>query len=186
MHRLAPKQFLAANSLVLKQGQRLDAQHLREQLASAGYRAVAQVIEHGEYALRGSLFDLYPMGSSLPYRIDFFGDEIDSLRSFDPETQRTLEVISEINLLPAHEFPLTEEGIAYFRQNWREHFSGNPLQSPLYESISRGESAAGIEYYLPLFFCPNSSFIRLPAQPKHCHYLRRSSGYHHIVYPRNS
>ncbi|HVV68389.1 MAG TPA: transcription-repair coupling factor [Gammaproteobacteria bacterium] len=152
MHRLPPRGYLEGNCLFLKQGQRLALQVFREQLDKAGYRHVSQVMQHAEYTVRGSLLDVFPMGSDVPYRIDLFDDEIDSLRTFDPESQRTLEVISEINLLPAHEFPLTADGIGHFRQAWREHFSGNPMQSPLYQSISQGESAAGIEYWLPLFF----------------------------------
>lgn len=152
MHHLAPRQFLDANSFVVSKGQKMDSYLLREQLDHGGYRCVSQVMEHGEYAIRGSLFDVFPMGSPLPYRLDFFADEVDSLRSFDPETQRTLNVINEVRLLPAHEFLLTQEGIALFRQNWRERFPGNPLQSVIYQNVSRGESAPGIEYYLPLFF----------------------------------
>lgn len=109
-------------------------------------------MEHGEYALRGSILDVFPMGCSEPYRIDLFDNEIDSLRIFDPQTQRTLETIEEIRLLPAHEFPLTPDAITHFRQAWRERFHGNPAESALYQSITRGESAPGIEYYLPLFF----------------------------------
>ncbi len=165
MHRLAPRGYLEGNCLFLKQGQHLSPTVFREQLDKAGYRYVSQVMQHAEYTVRGSLLDVFPMGSDVPYRIDLFDDEIDSLRTFDPESQRTLEVISEVNLLPAHEFPLTAEGIAHFRQAWREHFTGNPVQSPLYQSISQGESASGIEYYLPLFFDQTHTlFDYLPPQ----------------------
>jgi transcription-repair coupling factor (superfamily II helicase) len=165
MHRLPPRSHLEAQSLVIEQGQRLNVETFREELVKAGYHAVSQVMAHGEYAVRGSLLDIFPMGSNVPFRIDLFDDEVDSLRTFDPETQRTAEKISAVRLLPAHEFPLTPAAITEFRQNWREHFQGNPLQSPLYEAISHGEAAAGIEYYLPLFFPQTQTlFDYLPEQ----------------------
>ncbi|HGB9684234.1 TPA: transcription-repair coupling factor, partial [Escherichia coli] len=105
MQRVCPHSFLHGHALVMKKGQRLSRDALRTQLDSAGYRHVDQVMEHGEYATRGALLDLFPMGSELPYRLDFFDDEIDSLRVFDVDSQRTLEEVEEINLLPAHEFP---------------------------------------------------------------------------------
>ncbi len=164
MHRLAPQEYLGGHSFMLKPGQQLQLHAFREQLEKAGYRHVTQVMEHGEYAVRGSIIDVFPMGSAEPYRIDLFDDEIDSLRTFEPETQRTIAVINEIRLLPAHEFPLTKEAIETFRQNWREHFHGNPAESSLYQSISRAESAAGIEYYLALFFKETSTlFAYLPS-----------------------
>ncbi len=152
MHRVAPRSYLQGHSLLLKTGQSLALPAFRTRLEEAGYRHVDQVIAHGEYAVRGSLVDVFPMGSETPFRLDLLDEELDSLRTFDPDTQRTLAVVHEISLLPAHEFPLTAEGISQFRQAWRAHFSGNPTQSPLYESISQGESATGVEYYLPLFF----------------------------------
>lgn len=159
MTRLAPRGYIEANSFVLAKGDRLILENFRQRLESHGYRNVAQVMEHGEFATRGSIIDLYPMGSQLPFRIDLFGDEVDSIRTFDPETQRTIQTIEKINLLPAREFPLTEDAISLFRQNWRAKFTGNPLNSPIYQSISQGESAAGIEYYLPLFFDKTSTLF---------------------------
>nr|VFJ99461.1 MAG: transcription-repair coupling factor (superfamily II helicase) [Candidatus Kentron sp. H]VFJ99542.1 MAG: transcription-repair coupling factor (superfamily II helicase) [Candidatus Kentron sp. H]VFK04423.1 MAG: transcription-repair coupling factor (superfamily II helicase) [Candidatus Kentron sp. H] len=152
MTRLAPRDYLEGNALVLANGDRLDMDRMRERFTIAGYRAVGQVMEHGEFAVRGSLLDLYPMGSPLPYRIDLLGNEVDSIRVFDPETQRSLKKVSRIDLLPAREFPMTEAAIHRFRGNWRTHFSGNPTDSLLYRDISNGVAPSGIEYYLPLFF----------------------------------
>ena len=120
---------------------------------------VSQVREHGEFAIRGSIIDLFPMGSKTPFRIDLFDDEVDSIRIFSPDTQRSLEKIAEIRLLPAKEFPLTEEAIEHFRQTWRSQFSGNPLKSPIYQDISEGICAPGIEYYLPFFFEKTATFL---------------------------
>ncbi|MFT3741160.1 MAG: transcription-repair coupling factor [Gammaproteobacteria bacterium] len=165
MQRLPPRDYLEQNSFVLKTGQKLSLTNLREQLQKAGYRSVSQVMEHGEYAVRGSLFDVFPMGSDVPFRIDLFDDEIDSLRTFDPETQRTLDIIAEINLLPAHEFPLTPEGVEHFRQAWRTHFSVNPIDCPIYQGVSQQESPPGIEYFLSLFFSQTQTLLDyLPAQ----------------------
>lgn len=150
--KIAPREYIEANSLVLKLKDRLDLDVFRKRLQQHGYRVVDQVMEHGEFAIRGSILDLYPMGSTLPYRIDLFDNEVDSIRTFDPETQRSIETIETINLLPAREFPLTEEAITKFRQEWRAKFTGNPLNAPIYQNISQAESAPGIEYYLPLFF----------------------------------
>ncbi|MDF3055308.1 MAG: mfd, partial [Gammaproteobacteria bacterium] len=152
MHRLMPRDYLVAHSFVVSKGQILDPMTFRTHLEKCGYHMVSQVMEPGEYAVRGALLDVFPMGSKHPYRIDLMNDEVDSLRVFDTSTQRTLQVIDEVRLLPAHEFPLTGEGINTFRQNWRTYFSGNPLQCPIYEDVSNGRSAAGLEYYLPLFF----------------------------------
>ncbi|MEE9302848.1 MAG: transcription-repair coupling factor, partial [Thiotrichaceae bacterium] len=152
MHRLAPTDFVNANTLTLNIGDTLDTELLREELERSGYRHVSQVLEHGEYTTRGSLIDLFPMGSSQPFRIDLFDDEIETIRSFDPETQRSLEKINHIELLPAHEFPFTKEGILTFKQNYRTQIEGDLTQSIIYSNISEGTAPAGIEYYLPLFF----------------------------------
>ncbi|MCL5668622.1 MAG: transcription-repair coupling factor [Gammaproteobacteria bacterium] len=152
MHRLAPREYMEARSLVLDTGQTLDSVTMRRRLETNGYRCVSQVMEHGEFAVRGSLIDLFPMGSAAPYRIDLFDDRIESLRRFDPESQRTLEQIRQVRLLPAHEFPLDEQGVTRFRHNFREQFEGDPQKSPLYRDVSQGLAPAGIEYYLPLFF----------------------------------
>jgi len=152
MHRLPPTDFLDQQSFVLHKGERIDLDKLRTRLTKAGYQHVTQVREHGEFAVRGSIIDLFPMGCNDPFRIDLLDDEVDSIRTFSPETQRTIEVIDRINLLPAKEFPLTDDAIEFFRQQWRDEFTGNPLRCPTYQDISEGICAPGIEYYLPLFF----------------------------------
>ncbi len=164
MQRLLPREYLAAHSLVLDIGQKLDVTQMRLRLEASGYRCVAQVMEHGEFAVRGSLLDLFPMGSPLPYRIDLFDEQIDSMRSFDPDTQRSIDAVTAIRLLPAREFPLTEEAIAQFRQAFRVHFEGEPQSVPLYRDVSKGLAPPGIEYYLPLFFeHTDTLFDYLPA-----------------------
>ncbi len=157
MHKLPPPAYLQANSLMLDKGQTLDVEQLRDRLTAAGYRAVTTVYEHGEFAQRGSLFDIFPMGSELPYRIDLLDDEIDSLRTFDTETQRTLDQVEQIRLLPGREFPLTPEAIKRFRERWHEQFDVDHRRCPVYQDVSQGIAPAGIEYYLPLFFdeCAN-------------------------------
>ena len=152
MNRIAPKEYLDANIFLLTQGDPLNIESTRRRLENAGYRCTSQVREHGEFAVRGSIIDLFPMGSTLPYRIDLFDDEIDSIRTFSPDTQRSIDTVKKIELLPAKEFPLTEEAIELFRQKFRSEFSGNPLNCPLYQDISEGICPPGIEYYLPLFF----------------------------------
>jgi transcription-repair coupling factor (superfamily II helicase) len=152
MQRLAPRDFLEANIFLLKQGEKFNIDATRLRFEKAGYRCVTQVQEHGEFAVRGAIIDLYPMGSDLPFRIDLLDDEIDSIRTFSPETQRTIEKVDNITLLPAKEFPLHENAIELFRQQWRSQFSGNPLNCPVYQDISEGICSPGIEYYLPLFF----------------------------------
>jgi transcription-repair coupling factor (superfamily II helicase) len=165
MGKLSPAKHLHQHSLVMKKGDLLVPQQLRNQLEEAGYRCVDTVYEHGEFATRGSLFDLYPMGSSLPYRIDLFDDTVDTLRTFDPETQRSIEQTQQISLLPAREFPLDEEGIRTFRQQWHEHFDVDHRQCSLYQDVSDGLAPAGIEYYLPLFFDRCASlFDYLPSE----------------------
>ena len=153
MYRVSPLDYVRANNLLVTTGQRLNPQKLRQHLELSGYRCVTQVVEHGEFAVRGSLFDLFPMGSDIPYRIDLFDDEVESIRSFDPDTQRSLTTLHEIRLLPAREFPLNKESINQFRSQWRTAFGGDPLRCPFYEDVVRNQLApAGIEYYLPLFF----------------------------------
>jgi transcription-repair coupling factor (superfamily II helicase) len=152
MQRLAPRSFLYRNSLVVQVGERLDLDAMRNRLDSAGYRCVSQVIEHGEFAIRGSILDLYPMGSPLPFRIDLLDEEIESIRTFDPETQRSAEERDAIKLLPAREFPLDGEAIRRFRQRFRAQFEGDPQACPIYREISQGITPGGLEYFLPLFF----------------------------------
>jgi transcription-repair coupling factor (superfamily II helicase) len=150
--RLPPTSFLAAYTFFLKKGQKLDADRLREQLTLAGYSNVAQVMSPGEYSIRGGLLDLFPMGSAVPYRLDLFDDEIESIKTFDVDTQRSLYPVPEVRLLPAREFPLDDKGRTRFRQRYRELFEGDPGKSPIYKDISNGVPPAGVEYYLPLFF----------------------------------
>lgn len=166
MQRLCPPQYLQHNVLLIKKGDRLVIDKMRLQLEAAGYRAVEQVLEHGEYAVRGALLDLFPMGSAVPFRLDFFDDEIDSIRTFDVDTQRTLDEINSINLLPAHEFPTDDRGIEFFRAQFRETF-GEIRRDPehIYQQISKGTLISGIEYWQPLFFSEMSTlFDYLPEQ----------------------
>jgi transcription-repair coupling factor (superfamily II helicase) len=150
--RVPPNAYLAAHTFMLKKNQRLDLEALRTQCAEAGYHHVSQVMSPGEFSVRGGLVDLFPMGSSLPYRLDLFDDEIESIRTFDVDTQRSVYPVGEIRLLPAREFPLDEAGISRFRQNFREIFEGDPSRSRIYKDVSKGVASGGIEWYLPLFF----------------------------------
>ncbi len=152
MHRLAPREFVEGNTLLLDVGQQLDMEQMRHTLERAGYSCVSQVTAHGEFAVRGSLIDLYPMGHPNPFRIELFDDEVESIRTFDPDSQRSQEKVEQIRLLPAREFPLHEAGIRQFRQAYREALEGDPQQSVIYRDVSNGLAPPGIEYYLPLFF----------------------------------
>jgi transcription-repair coupling factor (superfamily II helicase) len=152
LHKTAPKDFLQANSLIINIGQKLNVETLRLQLENAGYSCVDNVYEHGEFALRGAIFDIFPMGEDKPFRIELFDDEVETLRTFDPDTQRTADKIDQIRVLPANEYPLHKEGQRNFRQNWYEFFETDPKLSSLYTDVSQGIAPAGIEYYLPLFF----------------------------------
>ncbi|KQN56985.1 transcription-repair coupling factor [Erwinia sp. Leaf53] len=152
MQRVCPHGYLHGHALVMRKGQQLSRDALRSQLEQAGYRSVDQVMAHGEFATRGALLDLYPMGSDRPYRIDFFDDEIDSLRLFDTDSQRTLEEVTAINLLPAHEFPTDKNAIELFRSQWRERFDVRREPEHIYQQVSKGTLPAGIEYWQPLFF----------------------------------
>jgi transcription-repair coupling factor (superfamily II helicase) len=152
LYRLTPPAYLGAYTFFLKQGQKLDVEALRRQMTGSGYTAVSQVLSPGEFSVRGGLLDLFPMGSALPYRIDLFDNEIESIRTFDVDTQRSVYPVKEIRLLPAREFPLDEAGMALFRQNFRDHFEGDASKRQIYKDVSNGLAPAGIEYYLPLFF----------------------------------
>ncbi|GAA6205445.1 transcription-repair coupling factor [Thalassotalea sp. SU-HH00458] len=152
IQRLAPKQYLEKNSLLINKGDRKDLHQLRQELEASGYRYVDQVMEHGEFSARGAILDLYPMGSNTPFRLDFFDDEIEEIRLFDPDNQRSSDKISSIELLPAHEFPTDQAGIHLFRQQYRELFTGVINKESIYHQVSDGILPAGIEYYLPLFF----------------------------------
>lgn len=152
MQKVCPHSFLMGYALITKKGDRLSRETLRSQLEQAGYRAVDQVLEHGEFATRGALLDLFPMGSEEPYRLDFFDDEIDSIRVFDVDTQRTLNKVDQISLLPAHEFPTDKAAIELFRSQWREQFEVRRDSEHIYQQVSKGTWPAGIEYWQPLFF----------------------------------
>ncbi len=150
--RLAPPSFMAGYTFHFKQKEKLDEAGLKAQLTLAGYTHVSQVVSPGEYAVRGGLIDLFPMGSPVPYRVDLFGDEVDSIRTFDPDTQRSLYPVPEVRLLPGREFPMDEVSRNAFRARWRERMEGDPSRVRLYKDIAAGIATAGIEYYLPLFF----------------------------------
>jgi transcription-repair coupling factor (superfamily II helicase) len=150
--RLAPPSFLAAYTFNFKQKEKLNEAALKAQLTLAGYTHVSQVVSPGEYAVRGGLIDLFPMGSLVPYRVDLFGDEVDSIRTFDPDSQRSLFPVPEVRLLPGREFPMDEDSRTAFRARWREKMDGDPTKVRLYKDIGSGIATAGIEYYLPLFF----------------------------------
>ncbi len=150
--RLAPPSFLAGTTFLFKQKSKLDEARLKAQLTLAGYHHVSQVVSPGEYAVRGGLIDLFPMGSLVPFRVDLFGDEVDSIRTFDPDSQRSLYPVPEVRLLPGREFPLDDKARSAFRARWREQIEGDPTRSRVYKDIGAGVASGGIEYYLPLFF----------------------------------
>ena len=152
LYRLAPPSFLAAYTFHFKVRQQLDEARLKAQLTLAGYSHVTQVVSPGEYAVRGGLIDLFPMGSPVPYRVDLFDDEIDSIRTFDPDSQRSLYPVPEVRLLPGREFPMDDDARARFRSRWRELLEGDPTRSRIYKDMGNSVATAGIEYYLPLFF----------------------------------
>ncbi len=152
LYRVAPPSFLAGYTFQFKVKQKLDEAKLKAQLTLAGYSHVNQVVSPGEYAVRGGLIDLFPMGSAVPYRVDLFDDEIDSIRTFDPDSQRSLYPVPEVRLLPGREFPMDDAARAKFRSRWRELLEGDPTRSRIYKDIGNGVATAGIEYYLPLFF----------------------------------
>ncbi|GAB3766594.1 transcription-repair coupling factor [Ramlibacter monticola] len=152
LYRLAPPSFLAGYTFHFRVQQKLDEAKLKAQLTLAGYNHVTQVVSPGEYAVRGGLIDLFPMGSPVPYRVDLFDDEVDSIRTFDPDSQRSLYPVPEVRLLPGREFPMDEDARARFRSRWRELLEGDPTKSRIYKDMGNGVATAGIEYYLPLFF----------------------------------
>ncbi len=158
--RMAPPSFLAAYTFFFKQGESLDEARLKTQLTLAGYSHVGQVMSPGEYSVRGGLIDLFPMGSALPYRIDLFGDVIETIRTFDADTQRSLYPVREVRMLPGREFPMDEAARTAFRSRWRELFEGDPSRSAIYKDIGHGIASAGIEYYLPLFFDDTATLFR--------------------------
>ena len=149
--KISQRNYLEQASFLIKQGQQVDLTALKLQLTAVGYRAVDQVMEHGEFSARGSLLDLFPMGCSSPFRIDFFDNEVDGIRTFDPDNQRSLSQVEAIELLPAHEFPTDKAAIERFRLRYRERFAARNEKESLYQQVTQGIFPAGIEYYLPLF-----------------------------------
>ena len=159
LQRLPPPEFIDRYSLLLRNGDRLDLDAMRSRLETAGYRCVSQVMEHGEFAVRGAILDLFPMGSTLPYRVDLFDDEIESIRSFDPDSQRSLDRVERVSLLPAREFPVDDAAVTRFRRAWRSRFEGDPQRALVYRDVSAGLVPAGIECYLPLFLEQTASLF---------------------------
>src|SRR6202034_3014145 len=152
LQRLAPRSYVEAYSLKVHVGETLDLEALRARLALAGYAAVTQVVAHGEFAVRGSLIDVFPMGSETPYRIDMLDRDVDSIRRFDPDTQRSLDKLDRIQLLPARETPLNPESVREFRRRYRLRFTGDLSEHAVYRDVSAGMAPGGVEFYLPLFF----------------------------------
>ncbi len=159
MHRLVPKDYLMAHGFCIRCGENIDIITLRDQLSALGYHTVNQVIEHGELSLRGAIIDIFPMGSHCPFRIEFFDNEVESIREFDPSNQRSSTKIDAINLLPAYEVRLDSDGINHFRQAWHDQFDPRTRESSVYQQVSQGEAVAGINYYLPLFFDQTACFF---------------------------
>ena len=157
--RIAPRGYIAASTFFFDKGQKISTEALEKSFVSAGYGRVEQVVAPGEFSVRGGIVDIFPMGASEPMRLDLFDDEIDSIRYFDPDTQRSTEETDAIRILAGHEFPLTDEARSAFRTRWRERFSGDPNKSPTYKDIGNGIPSAGIEYYLPLFFDETATLV---------------------------
>ncbi len=169
--RLPPRGYIQGNVLSLKINQQLDIESFRRSLEASGYINVSEVMEHGEFAIRGSIIDLFPAGSTVPYRIDLFDDEIESIRCFDPQSQRSDNKVESVELLPAREFPTDEPGITKFRSRYRELLSGDPLNSIIYKSVSDGVMPTGIEYYLPVFYDENELDTLFDYLPKSSLYI---------------
>jgi transcription-repair coupling factor (superfamily II helicase) len=152
LQRLPPRGYVDGRTFALTVGQRLALEPLRQRLIESGYASVAQVVSHGEFALRGSLLDVFPMGTRAPLRIDLFDDEVEAIRTFDPDTQRSLDTLREVRLLPGRELPLDADAVKAFRRRYRQRFEGDPNRSTIYRGVSDGIAPSGIEFYLPLFF----------------------------------
>jgi transcription-repair coupling factor (superfamily II helicase) len=164
MQRLPPKQYVQSRAFELTRGQALELEPFRQRLTDAGYASVSQVTSPGEFAVRGSLFDVYPMGGAAPLRIDLFDEEIEAIRRFDPDSQRSLDALDSVRLLPAREMPLDAEAVREFRRRFRTRFEGDPSRTTIYRSVSEGLAPAGIEFYLPLFFEQTATLLDyLPA-----------------------
>ena len=164
MQRMPPRNYVQGRAFELTVGERLALDPFRQRLVEAGYVSVSQVASPGEYAVRGSLLDVYPMGSNAPLRIDLFDDEIEAIRRFDPDTQRSLDSLDRVRLLPAREIPLDPDGVREFRRRFRTRFEGDPTRTSIYRGVSEGVAPAGVEFYLPLFFEQTASlFDYLPS-----------------------
>lgn len=166
MHLLGSRDYIESNSLVVRKKDIIKLDEFKQRLSNFGYQHVSQVFSHGEFNVRGSIIDIFPMGTKLPYRIDLLDDEVDTLRTFDPETQCSINVVDEIFCLPGKEFPFDDAAITRFREKWRDNFHGNPANSIIYNAVTQGEVSPGIEYYLPLFFENTSTLFDY--LPKHC------------------
>ena len=173
LYRVAPPSFLAGYTFHFQVRQKLEEARLKAQLTLAGYSHVTQVVSPGEYAVRGGLIDLFPMGSTVPFRVDLFDDEIDSIRTFDPDSQRSLYPVPEVRLLPGREFPMDDDARARFRSRWRELLEGDPTKSRIYKDIGNGVATAGIEYYLPLFFDETATVFDYLGARRHGRAARR-------------
>ncbi len=152
LQRLAPRSYIEAYSLKVHVGETLDLDALRARLTLAGYAAVTQVVAHGEFAVRGSLLDVFPMGSDTPYRIDLLDRDVDSIRHFDPDSQRSGDRLERIQLLPARETPLNPDAVREFRRRYRVRFAGDLTEQAVYRDVSAGQAPGGLEFFLPLFF----------------------------------
>src|SRR6516165_3236746 len=159
MQRLPPRQYVQGRAFELVKGQALAIEPFRQRLTEAGYASVSQVVSPGEFAVRGSLLDVFPMGASAPLRIDLFDEEIEAIRRFDPDTQRSLDVLSEVRLLPAREVPLDAQAVKDFRRRYRTRFEGDPNKSVIYRGVSEGIAPAGVEFYQPLFFEATTTLV---------------------------
>ncbi len=159
MQRLAPTDYLAKYLLMLNKGDQLDRDQFRRNLEQAGYLHVSQVMSHSEFSIRGSIIDLFPMGSDKPFRIDLFDDEIDTIRYFDTDTQRSGETVDEIRLLPAREFPTDKDAITLFRQQFLDQFDASNAKESVFYQVSKGTMPSGIESYLPLFFAQTATLF---------------------------
>ncbi|KPK60573.1 MAG: transcription-repair coupling factor [Gammaproteobacteria bacterium SG8_31] len=152
MQRLPPAEWILGSSLDLTVGERLDGDAFRTRLVSGGYAAVSQVSQHGEFAIRGSIIDIFPMGSDRPFRVDLLDDEIESIRTFDVDSQRTIARQQRASVLPAREFPFTGDAVAAFRERFRQTFPIDLSRVSVYTDVAEGIAPGGIEFYLPLFF----------------------------------
>ncbi|MBT5031448.1 MAG: transcription-repair coupling factor, partial [Proteobacteria bacterium] len=159
LRRLPPKNYVKTSAFDLNLGQQLQTASFAQSLVDAGYYSVNQVMSAGEFAIRGGLIDVYPMGTETPFRIDLFDTEIDNIRLFDPSTQRSGESVSKMRILPAKEFPTHDRSISLFRQRFRARFEGDPQKSRAYRDLSSRIIPAGIECYLPLFFDQTVSLL---------------------------